>query len=184
MQLAQPLLRRYQRSAHPLAEQGSHLLGLLVHQGCGRRGWEAGTMSKQGVKLGSTLHGGTLLLALPHAPHISRPGFHHPQATGTHKHTFPEPPASLGAHRGRAACRQAWAPASWCTERRGRAPGPGTAPSPAPIKAANNTCQQVVMTGTAGPATAQHITCGNSSGAMQNKLRQWRGPHHKSACGP
>ena len=37
------------------------------------------------------------------------------------------------AHRGRAACRRGSAPASWCRAPRGRAPGPGTAPSPAEV---------------------------------------------------
>lgn len=191
MQLAQPLpSSRYQRSAHPLAEQGGHLLGLLVHQGCGRSSWGAGAMSKQGdtplrtaSALASRVLAGVVWRMPPSLgstlPSCDRCTHTHVQAPGS--------PASFVAHRGRAACRRAWAPASWCTAQRGRAPGPGTAPSPAAIKAAkkamSTTCDDSIVSGNPGPAQHHHLRQQQWCHAQQQQ-RQWCGPETKPACAP
>lgn len=138
---------------YPLAEQGGHLLGLLVHQGCRRehnRNQHQSTPSRDGG-----LHWGTAHLWVPsRTPGLrrGRQGKRHRtirhQEQG-HSKAAPaaqrvlahgprggrQPPTSRpnSAHRGRAACRRGSAPASWCRAPRGRAPGPGTAPSPAEV---------------------------------------------------
>ena len=175
MQLAQPLpSSRYQRSAHPLAEQGGHLLGLLVHQGCGRSSWGAGAMSKQGdtpLRTASALASRVLagvVWRMPPSLGSTLPSCD--RCTHTHTYRLPDPQPHLlltgvaqhvagrglqllGAQRNAAALPVLGQHHHLRQSRQQKKP-----------------CQQLVTTVLSVAILGQHsiITCGNSSGATHN----------------